>query len=242
MTAYIGYDNFLAYPPDGGYTFPAETAGHELANALNGDLFSTWITGTASNEKISKLFAIPRTADYIAIYGHNIEGLTVEIRGSGGALVHSFSAIAGTNFERFDSITSDTWTLNILGSSGTEYITTISIGEAVQLNPLRTPFAPPPKAQNVEIINNMSVENIPLGRITRTKPFALRIDQTIVSETWIEANSEALIENINTNPFFFTWDDTKEDACICWTDDPVSPPVYRNYGYQDFTIKAWGLR
>lgn len=242
MTAYIGYDNFLAYPIGGGYRVPQETTGHEFANATNSDLFSTWVSGTTANTKMQTVLSSPATVNYIAIYGHNIQGSTMSLRSAVGTVAHAFEVAEGTNFVMFDAVTSSTWYLDIFDTTGAEYITLLSIGQATELNPLRVPFAPPPKAGNVEIINNSSVDNIPLGRITRTTPFPLRIDQTIVPEAWVEANSEGLINHINTKPFFFTWDDTKDDACVCWTDDPVSPPVYRNYGYQDFTIKAWGLR
>lgn len=241
MTAYIGYDNFLAYPLAGGYRVPQETAGHEFANAFNSDLFSTWVTGTTANNKLGTI-GTPATVNYIGIYGHNIQGLTMSLRSAVGTLAHSFEVAPGTNFVMFEPVTSSTWYLDIFDTTGAEHITLLSIGQATQLNPLRVPFAPPPKAQNVEIINNLSVENIPLGRVTRPVPFPLRIDQTLVAEEWVDANCEGLFNHINSKPFFFMWDDTKDDACVCWTDKPVDAPMYKRYGYQEFSIQAWGLR
>ena len=245
MTAYIGYENAMV-----GATVNSvdETAGNPFTNALNWNLYDTWKAGTAGTITIDVTLSAARTVDYFAVYGPVIDGASINLQRWNGSVWATVAyQIATSNNAIFVHLTTatsayDRWRFRIYPDNADTEIACITFGTALQLNPLRTPFAPPPKAGNVEIINNMSVENIPLGRITRPAPFPLQISQTIVSESWVDANSEELIDHINTEPFFFTWDRTKEDACICWTDDPVSPPVYRNYGYQDFTIKAWGLR
>lgn len=245
MTAYIGYENAMV-----GATVNSvdETSDNPFANALNWNLYDTWKAGISTVITVDVTLDAARTVDYFAVYGPNIDGASINLQRFNGSTWSTIAFHVATSndaiFVHLETATSaySRWRFRIYPSDANAEIACLTFGTALQLNPLRTPFAPPPKAQNVEIINNMSVENIPLGRITRKTPFPMRIDQTIVPESWVSLYSEELINHINTSPFFFTWDRAKYDACICWTDEPVNPPVYRNYGYQDFTIKAWGLR
>ena len=242
MTAYIGYSNIIdSYTSKGGTD---ESVDYPLDNALNWNLYDVWMPGVSGDGSAS-FYTPSSSVDYLALHGHNVSGSTISLArwtGLSYSTFHTFTASDQTTFERFSPVTDDRWRITISGLSPSSYITLLSMGSALQLSPLRVPFAPPPKAHNSEIINNVSVENIPLGRVTRKTPFPIRIDQTIVPDSWIDANSEDLINHINAKPFFFTWDDAKDDACICWTDDAVDPPRYKRYGYQDFSIKAWGLR
>lgn len=242
MTAFIGYDNIIESQTS---ITNDESADYPLSNALNWNLYDVWKPGVSGVSNVDFTLAASDSADYIAIYGHNIEGVTISLArytGFSHNTFHSFVAGSGTIFERFSSVTDDRWRITFSGLTTSSYITCIAMGSALQLNPLRTPFAPPPLADNAEIINNISVENILLGRITRKAPFELRIDQTIVNPDWVDANAKDLIEHVNAKPFFFTWDINRDDACICWTDRPVEPPQYRRYGYQDFSIRCWGYR
>lgn len=246
MTAYIGYDNILIAED-----FPLNSATDELpdnpfSNTYNTNLFDTWKPGVSGDAFALFNLVGSYSVNYFAIYGHNLAGKTVSLgrwTGFSFSAVHTFVVPDNnTVFELFESKTDDFWRITIFNADIDTFVTSISVGTALELNPLRAPFSPPPLAGEVEIINNESVEHQLLGRVVRDMPFDIRIDQTLVSPEWIDQHSKPLIDHINRRPFFFTWDHERKDACVAWTEQPVSPPRYSRFLFQDFSIRAKGYR
>lgn len=243
MTSYVGYNNII----DQASSYPAsdESADYPFANSFNWNLYDVWKPSVSGSAYGYFTMAASTAADYVAIYGHNLDGVIVHVEVQSGTWVtaHSF-AVSGDNcvFERFNSLSGTAWRVRLEGVSGSSEIACMAVGQALELNPLRQAFAPPPKARNKEIVNNHSVDYVPLGRVVRTVPYDIKVPQTLVSTDWIDANFENLANHINEKPFFFTWDDTREDAVICWTTDAVNSPIKTSPRYWNFTIKAKGLR
>lgn len=244
MTAYVGHENI--YERISSYVDLDEDAEYPFLNAINNDLFSMWKFGVSGTSTLDIRVPSSEPVNYIAIYGHNLDGVqvTVSYRVSFGYTQTASFVVSGEGaiFEKFAETSDTGWKVDFSGLTGDEYITSISLGKALELKPLRAPFTPPDLFDNYEIINNQSIDSIPLGRVTRKAPVNVKIPQSLASKSWIDEHVPGLADHINQKPFFFKWDDSSDNACICWTVKPFKPPTYNNSKFQSFMIEAKGFR
>lgn len=220
-----------------------EHADFPLANALNDHNYQFWQPSVTGNASFDVTLSSTEVFDYFAIHGHkNLVGstLTIERYTTQFSPVDSFVIVSEkTVFKRFNRIQTNRIRVTITNVTNAE-VSNIAMGEALELSELRTPFTPPPVAHSEYLVNNESAMFNPLGHIRRKKPFDFTINQTMVKQSWLDANYQKLVERVS-RPFFFTWNDQPDGACYCWLTDEVEPPQHNHYLWQDFYIRARGL-
>lgn len=219
MTAYIGYDNILdragvsltasnEATASGAQTFVVEN----LADWLE---FDWWKTGAAGTQTVTAEFASAVTCDYFALHRHNLSDTSTSV-----ALQYSTDGITYTDLiaavtptdnkalfrKASASQSARWWRLNFTNCTVDTYVAVASVGLALELNGMRSGFAPPAIIAHNESITSISEDGRFLGRSTRPVSQRLNVQQTVVSPAWVRSNLPAFVDHSNAKPFFFAWD------------------------------------
>lgn len=174
-----------------------------------------------------------KTADYAAIYGHDLgtRGATLEIRGSTDNFVSSSDVVAsivpandGPIVLTFAPASYRYWAIRITGSTAPA-IAIVAIGRALQL-PRRLPIGFDPLGRKVRGDTNRSEAGHPLGRNVQFEEWTGSISAR-VTWSWLRDHWQpAWAAHLRDMPFLFAWDPSDhptETRLVVAADDYRAP-------------------
>jgi len=238
----IGYQDHL--PGANVVIGPPETPGFEIERLSNRVIHDGW--ATSSIEAIYFGFPADVTADYVGIVYRGFAladtfSVLYDATSLGGGSVSGTNALGtaqgfsrGVTLYPFTSQTSDAWAISFSTAlNQTNIIEQVFLGLRLDLpHGMRTGFVPPTLARDAKILNSMSDGGELLGRsvINRGVSMDIRLNN-LDGDTFVRGDWDLFVEHAETEPFFFSWDDTnhENEAGFVWSDGPIRKPSYQQY-------------
>ena len=251
MTAYIGYKNLFDSATV--ITESNEVTGFEVENAYDWKLFDFWKPGVTGTQTIILTFGSAVSADYFALYGHNLggEGVTVKLEhsstGVGGPWTTVVTSTPTDNeiiFDDFTSASKQYWQIELTNCTVDAKIAMITFGEITQLpDSLRWPFIPG-LYQQYETDINLSQSGLPLGNTIKRKPLAFNLDQSFLTLSEVTTTMQPIIKHLETTPgAFFIWDLTRpSETLYIYPQAKQKMPGYTHHGFLKSVIGLNGIR
>lgn len=233
-SARIGYKNLFT---TSGVTVAtsSDQTGFEKENAYDWKSYTWWKPSAAGANWLRASFGAAKSADYMAISGHNIGtlGATVKCQYStnGGS---TWNDIGGTIapaddnviFVVFDSTSAADWRI-YTDSACT--IGVVSIGETTELPVgMGVGFNIPTMAQNDKFNTSVSEGGEHIGNSLRRQNLSFTISLNLVDPAWIRSTWQDFIDHARLYPFFFSWDSENhsDEAVYCWVNKAIAKPSY----------------
>lgn len=249
----IAYDNlFIA----SGVTVTAssETSTFEKENAYDWKQYDWWKPTASGTEWIRASFASAKTANYMAVFGHNFQDVGGSVKAQystdGGSTWNDATGdIAGierrTIFVAFDDVLASDWRCLVTTSTGQAIIAGVMIGEAVYLNRGLSPGLDiPALAPIVESKTAMSELGVNLGASIKSTGVKGSISLTDIDPQWIRSDYAPLVAHLNTGkPCVFSWDYTDHpyEALLVWKRGDIPAPSYSGPLLMQATIPFEGI-
>lgn len=240
--AYIFYDNLLVSPLVDSITASTETAGFSVANAYDWRTTSYWSPTASGAQTITSVFDSAVTADYFAIYRHNLGtiGGTVKLQyslDSGSSWLDATTATTLTDNQLkiilFNSVSATHWRVYFSLTSTGFYCGVLMFGEAFNLYRGMPPgFVLPHQARKNTIMNQKTEGGQFAGRAITLRGAKTTILNKAIPANWYRENIEPFILHAEKYPFLFSWNhtDRPDDACWCETDGDIPDcPIDENY-------------
>jgi hypothetical protein len=235
--ARIGYKNIFENA-GATVTVSTETAGFEKENAYDWKQYDWWKPTGTSAEWIASSFGTAQTADYAAVWGHNLNEVAGSVKpqystDGGSTWIDASTAVSVTTgrtiFIGFDSTTAADWRL-LFASTGTVIIAGVQIGEATIFDKSMSPgFMPSALSPEIESKTAMSELGINLGVSTLRSGVSGTIQLSNLSPTWVRSDWVSLIAHLNGGKScVFTWDyeQHNDEAVLIWKKGQISTPSY----------------
>lgn len=223
----IGYHNLFN---ESGATVTASTeaTGFDKENAHDNLGFDYWKPTATGTSWLKVAFASPVSADYFAIWGHDMSDHSATVRAR-----HSTDDITYTNvgdlrtptnndtiIETFTTVSKKYWMLEFSNPSTISQVAGVMIGDRLDLaHAMKPGFVVPSIVEDIQYKTNFSETGVFLGGSQRNQGISGRIDLSNVSPAWIRANWKDFMEYAQTpKPFVFGWDETnfETETCVCW--------------------------
>jgi len=232
---FVCYDNLLTSPLLTSVTPTSERAGYSIQNAYDWYTTSYWSPSATSGFKyIVVEFSSPVSADYLAIYRHNLGtvGGTFTIDYSSDGVTWSAAILVAVSasdnelsIQTFDQKTAKYWrVLFNLASATPFYLGVIMFGKKLPLyRGMVSGFTVPRHGRKNEIINQKTEGGQFVGRVKTSHGARTSINFKHVTQSWVRANWEAFVEHAELLPFLFSWnhDTYPQDAVYCVTDGEI---------------------
>jgi hypothetical protein len=233
----IGYKNLFE---DSGatVTVSSESSGYEKQNAYDWKQYDWWKPTGASSEWIAVSFSTAQTADYAAVWGHNLHEVAGSVKpqysvDGGSSWIDAATAVSVTTgrtiFIAFDSTIAADWRL-LFASTGTVIIAGVQIGEATlferSMSPGFMPSALSPEVGSKTAISELGVN---LGVSTLRTGIAGSIQLTNLSPTWVRAYWVPLIAHLSAGKScVFSWDyeQHNDEALLIFKTGQIAIPSY----------------
>lgn len=241
--ALIAYDNLLTRI---GATITASSAraGFSVENACDWRTTTYWGPSAGGVQTITAVFDDAVTADYFAIYRHNLATVdaTVKLQSSSdsGATwddVFADQALSDNQLvlKVFAPVTSTHWRIvfNISGS-GDCSVGVLMLGQVFPLyRGMPAGFLPPHQGRKTAVINSTTEGGQFAGRSITSRGAVATIVNKSVPVAWVRQYWEPFQIHGERYPFLFSWNHTDRpgDACWCESDGDFPPPgpIDENY-------------
>jgi hypothetical protein len=233
----IGYKNLFE---DSGatVTVSSESSGYEKENAYDWRQYDWWKPTSDGFQNIACSFSTAKTANYMAIWGHNLHQVSGEVwyqysTDGGVSWVTSggpTTTITGnTIFLNFNSIIAADWRV-LFKSTGVIIIAGVQIGEATiferSMSPGFMPSALSPEVGSKTAISELGVN---LGVSTLRTGVSGSIQLTNLSPTWVRAYWVPLIAHLSSGKAcVFSWDyeQHNDEALLIFKTGQIAIPSY----------------
>lgn len=232
--AIICYDNKLTSALLTSITPTSERTGFNVENAYDWYTTSFWSpTAASGNHSFVAQFSIAVSADYFAIYRHNLGtvGGTVvlEYSNDGTSYTTLFTASTADDNElllkTFESVSATYWRVKFnLSSSTPFYVGVVMFGQKLSLyRGMIGGFVVPRHGRKNKITNQKTEGGQMVGRVKISNGAATNIVFKSVPQVWVRDYWEAFVLHAEVLPFIFSWNHTfhPEDACYCVVDGEV---------------------
>jgi len=240
--AYLFYDNKLTSSLLTSVTATTQADGYSVANAYDWRTTSYWSPTASGVQTITTVFSSAVTADYFAIYRHNLgtTGGTVKLQysvDSGANWLDATTATTLTDNELkislFDETSSTHWRVYFSLSATGFYCGVLMFGQAFNLyRGMPSGFVVPKHGRKNTIINQKTEGGQFAGRAIVSHGAKTTIVNKFVPANWYRENIEPFILHAERYPFLFSWNhtDRPSDACWCETDGDIpDAPIDENY-------------
>ena len=254
-SSFIGYDSFYLRP-GAVVTANAEDVDQPGSNAASWQTSGGgWQATGAGDKTLTVTLAAVDNADCYGIYKHNIGtlGLTVKLQFSTDGV--AWNDLAGSARMPSDDTavffvgaqeSAKFWRIHIAGLAAGE---TLIIGQAFiglalsVFSPPEPGWVPPNLALDNVYINSRSEGGDFLGRTLIRKGSKTNFAVSIASQEWIRDSWLPFMEAAELHPFYHAWDTTSfpDEVAFCYTDGPISKPVYVNPRFMSFDLKFFAL-
>lgn len=238
-------------------------SGGEGINLVNGLTYNSWKPFAEGATQAFCSFTIPAaiTADYFAFDGHNLADIDFNSIALHASTDEAFTTPITLKSEIKANIINGANILNIAPGDQGSYryyrlwlthsttfsiapiISNLSIGASLALpEGIKPSYTPPRLGVVSEILNNGSQGSHFIGRSIKRKKYEFTIKNENVARSWITTNWLDLLAYIETNSFFYLWnDDYSDEGVFCWTDGKIKPPSYQDTIYFRFAFKCTGF-
>lgn len=244
-----------------GYENHFETASTVTASSEDTDFpvenVYDWLTtdffkpaSVASDVTITTTFSSSVSADYFAIYAHDLHdnGGTYKLQyWDGAAWQDAFSVVTPTNgkprVNYFTSQSSDQWRV-VFTATSIFSIGVISFGARLTFeNGIWQGFSPPDFADNSTIYTNSGDDGNFLGRSIIRRGVKFNIPLTHASLGWMRSDWLPFTQHALTKPFFFSWDASAypNEVAYCWVDGSVGKGSHTHHGHMQHQINVLGM-
>jgi len=231
---FVCYENLATSALLSSVTPTSERTGYSAVNCYDWYTTSYWSPTSASgNHRIVWHFSSAVSADYFAIYRHNLAtvGGTVVLEHSpnGTTWTTAFTAATATDNEllikTFTSASKAYWRVTFALSSATPfYVGVVMFGAKLPLyRGMVAGFTVPRHGRKNEIINQKTEGGQFVGRVKTSQGARTSINFKHVTQSWVRANWEAFVRHAELLPFLFSWnhDTYPQDAVYCVTDGEI---------------------
>lgn len=239
--AIICYDNLLQSSLVDSITATSERTGYNVENAFDWYTTSYWSpTAATGYHTFTASFSSPVTADYFAIYRHNMGDVTgdfyLDYSNDGVNFYLALDAVlTATNNElkiaTFDSITATHWRVVFHTLTSTPlYVGVVMFGQKLALyRGMGAGFVVPRNGRKNKIINQRTEGGQFVGRVKVGQGASSTIISKQVPNAWVRDNWESFLNHAEILPFIFSWNHTfyPQDAVYC-TIDGDTPALATN--------------
>lgn len=249
--AIICYDNLLASSKLLSIAATSQQAGYSVQNCFDWYTTSFWSpTPSSGYHYFTATFTSPVTADYLAIYKHNLGDV-------GGTFYLEYSLDSGATWQLatttftsatnnelkinlFNAVTATRWRVVFnLYTSNPFYIGVVMFGRKLPLyRGMVGGFVVPRHGRKNEIINQTTEGGQFVGRVKTANGARSNITFKTVPQTWVRDYWEAFVRHAELLPFLFSWNHEfyPQDACFCVSDGEIPPIAINENRYCDISL------
>lgn len=250
MSGKIGYDNLFTAS---GVTVTTsdEATGYEKENAYDWLSYDWWKQNAAGTSWIRASFGSAQTADYIALFGHNLgtAGASFKAQYStngGSSWNDAHTAVSpsddNTQFVEFTSQSAADWRFHVVTSGTQAIVAGVLIGQALEFQRGIRPggFVVPSMAINTTHKTHKSERGVFLGGSAIREGVEGKINLVDVDPSWVRTYWEPFRAHAMTpRPFVISWDPTNynDEAVFAYAKDGRMPapnyddPLYMRAGF-----------
>lgn len=210
----------------------SERAGFVAAAAFDWRSTTYWSpTAAAGTHTLTMTFSAAVTADYVAVYRHNLAtcGASIVLQYStdaGVTWVGAFVALSPSDNEcavkTFSQQAATHWRVVVVTSNASPcFLGVIAFGRKLTTYRGMPPgFVVPRHARKNTILNSVTEGGQWAGRSIIARGAATSIEMQHVDRGWVRAHWEPFLRHAELRPFFFSWNhaDHPGDAAFCWLD------------------------
>ncbi len=249
--AIICYDNVLTSPLLASVVATSQQVGYSVQNAFDWYTTPFWSpTPAVGYHYFTATFASPVTADYLAIYKHNLGDVGgtfyLEYSLNGGiswSLATTTITTASNNelkINLFNAVTATHWRVVFnLASTTPFYVGVVMFGRKLPLyRGMIGGFVVPRHGRKNSIINQQTEGGQFVGRVKTANGARSNITFKTVPQAWVRDYWEAFVRHAELLPFLFSWNHEfyPQDACFCVTDGEIPPFSINENRYQDISL------
>lgn len=249
--AIICYDNVLTSPLLATIAATSQQAGYSVQNAFDWYTTSYWSpTPAAGYHFFTATFLSPVTADYLAIYRHNLGDV-------GGIFYLEYSLDGGTTWQLatttittasnnelkinlFNAVTATHWRVVFnLYTATPFYIGVVMFGRKLPLyRGMVGGFVVPRHGRKNTVLNQKTEGGQFVGRVKTSQGAATNITFKTVPQQWVRDYWEAFIKHAELRPFLFSWNHEfyPQDAAYCMTDGEIPALSINENRYHDISM------
>lgn len=251
MAFQIGYKNLLTTT---GVTVTASTeaTGYLKENAYDGFGFDWWKPTATGDSWIKAAFAAAQTADYVAIWGHDLSDHSstykVEYSDDDITYTNAFTAVAATDnntiYKNFTSGSHKYWKVTINSATTLPVIAGIQIGATMEIpHAAEVGFAVPTLAPTTEYKTARSESGSFIGGRQISQGIEGNIAFTNIDPAWVRSDWKPFIAHAQTPAVFvISWDTTTytTEIMLAWVKDKIPAPNYSSPLYMNFSLPFEG--
>ena len=254
--AIICYDNLLTSSKLLSVVASSQQTGYSVQNCYDWQTTSYWSpTPSVGYHYFTATFSSPVTADYLAIYKHNLGDvggtfyLEYSLNGGASWQLATTTITSATNnqlkINLFNAVTATHWRVVFnLYTATPFYIGVVMFGRKLPLyRGMVGGFVVPRHGRKNEIINQTTEGGQFVGRIKVSKGARSNITFKTVPQTWVRDYWEAFVLHAEMLPFLFSWNHEfyPQDACFCVTDGEIPPLAINENRFHDISLPVMCL-
>lgn len=248
----IGYKNLFT---DAGVTVTASTeaVGFEKENAYDWLGYDFWKPTATGESWIRASFASAKTANYAAVWGHDLSDHASSIKPqystNGGSTWNDCASSVSpldnaTIFFSWDDISAADYRFLVTNPSTIAAIGGLQIGESLVFpHNMEVGFDPPSLVPMVNLKTARSELGTFLGGRILNKGIEGSFTLTNIDPSWVRSNWIPFVNHAQTpKPFVFTWDDVNHssEVVLAWTNKKIAMPTYSHSLYMTISLNFEG--
>lgn len=232
---FVCYDNLMTSPLLTSVTPTSQRTGYSAENSYDWYTTTYWSPTSASGfHYFTAVFSSPVTANYFAIYRHNLYtvGGTYQLeRSSDGVTWSAVSAALTVTMDNqlkiaeFSSATYAYWRVVFNLTTATPfYIGLIMFGQKLPIyRGMVAGFTVPRHGRKNDIVNQKTEGGQFVGRVKTSQGARSSINFKHITQAWVRSYWEAFVEHAELLPFLFSWnhDTYPQDAVYCVSDGEI---------------------
>jgi hypothetical protein len=234
----IGYKNLFT---ELGATVTASTeeTDYDKENAYDGFGYDWWKPTVAGDSWLRVSLVAAQTADYMAIWGHDLSlhGSSIKTQYSidnGSTWVDATYVVTPTNdntiFINFTTILAADWRVLVTNPTTIAAIAGVQIGEALTFpRAMENGFAPPSLAPMIKLKTSRTESGAFLGGSKLSEGIKGSFNLTNLNPAWVRSVWQPFINYAQTpKTFVFSWDSVNHsnEVILGWVTDKVPDPKY----------------
>jgi hypothetical protein len=248
--AIICYDNVLTSPLLTSVVATTEQSGFSVANSYDWYTTSYWSpTPTSGYHYFTATFSSPVTADYLAIYRHNLGTVGgifyLEYSHDGLAWSLATPSITGATdnelkINMFTAVTARYWRVVFYLPTATPfYVGVVMLGRKLPLyRGMVGGFVVPRHGRKNTIMNQKTEGGQFVGRVKTSQGAQSNVTFKTVPQQWVRDYWESFVKHAELKPFLFSWNHEfyPQDAAYCVSNGEIPDIAINENRYHDISL------